>query len=104
MEIHRQQCQACESFDVRNILVRQAGRPTVVYVRCQKCMGLVARYKLTEYYHHGKGIESYLRSLGAGGGDSARHFREEFDRAVSESVAGFEATVERLQGEGKGDD
>ena len=60
MEVHRQQCQHCGTFDARNILVRETGLPMTIYVRCTQCGELVARYKLSEYYHHGMGVESYL--------------------------------------------
>jgi hypothetical protein len=84
-----------------NILARQPGKPGAVYVRCRKCRRLVARYKLSEYYHHGKGIESFLKSLGPGAGDSARHFIEEFERAKQESLDGFEEAVKLLKKAGK---
>ena len=47
MDIHRQQCQACRSFDLRNIVVRETGRLAAVYVRCLGCTRLVARYELS---------------------------------------------------------
>ena len=104
MEIHRQQCQSCGSHDMRNILVREPGRPAAVYVRCGGCRELVARYKLAEYYHHGKSIESYLRSHGSASAESGRHFLEEFERAQRESIEGFEAAVAKLRELGKDDD
>ena len=54
MELHRQHCQNCQSIEMRNILVREAGKATSVYVRCGNCGELVARYKLRDYYHHGR--------------------------------------------------
>ncbi len=85
MELHRQTCQACGSIDVRNILRRTEGHqnPTV-FVRCARCHSLVARYELATYYHHGKGIESWLRGV-RGVRESGRALRDEF-RAVSEDA------------------
>jgi RNase P subunit RPR2 len=57
MELHRQQCQKCKSFNMRNILVRNPGEQQMVYVRCVDCHEFVALYKLRDYYHHEKGIE-----------------------------------------------
>jgi uncharacterized Zn finger protein len=101
MEVHRQQCQSCQSHDMRNILVRERGEPQTVYVRCQRCGKLVARYKLRAYYHHGKGIESYLRSNEGGDMESGRHVLEEFDHIQEIALEGYEAALEKLQEEEK---
>jgi hypothetical protein len=103
MEVHRQQCQSCGSFRMRNILVREPGRRAAVYVRCAACRQLVARYVLADYYHHGKGIESFLRSHGAASSESGRHLLEEFERAKSEALEGFEAAMKALEELGKDD-
>lgn len=65
MELHLQQCQSCGSRNLRNILVREPGENDKVYVQCRDCDALVASYTLSPmgYYHHGKGYESFLRSL-----------------------------------------
>ena len=99
MELHRQQCQHCKSHEMLNILAREPGRPTVVYVRCLNCHRLVARYKLSEYYHHGKGIESFLKSHGSGSMESGRRVMEEFERVKKESVEGYRAAVKELEKE-----
>ena len=96
MHVNRQTCQLCGSIDVRNILVREANHPTFVYVRCAKCKELVACYELSNYYHHGKGIESYLRAHGVAAGDSARQWMEEFQRVQEKAVAGYENALEKL--------
>jgi hypothetical protein len=101
MELHRQQCQHCKSHEMLDILAREPGRPMVVYVRCLECHRLVARYKLSEYYHHGKGIESFLKSQGSVATDSARHVMEEFERVKKESVEGYRAAVKQLKKEHK---
>ncbi|MDF1815093.1 MAG: hypothetical protein P1V20_23015 [Verrucomicrobiales bacterium] len=101
MEVHRQRCQACQSIDVRNILVRRQGEPTAVYVRCANCGELVARYQLSDYYHHGKGPESFYRSIGADACDSGRRALEIFNRAKEDSIQGFKDALERLKEENK---
>ncbi len=101
MEIHRQQCQHCGSRDVRNILVRDTDAPMTIYVRCLGCGALVARYKLSEYYHHGKGIESFLRCLGAAAGESGRDYLAEFNRIQRDVVEGFAEVRRRMTEAGK---
>lgn len=103
MEVRRQRCQACDSLDMRVILVRDPGRPQTVYVRCRSCAELVARYGLRDYYHHGKGIESYLRSKGATAIESGRRVIEEFEEAREDALAGFGAAVRRLEEDGRQD-
>jgi hypothetical protein len=82
--------------DMRNIVVREAGAPTTIYVRCLGCGELVARYRLSEYYHHGKGIESYLRSLGSAAGESGRDYLTEFHRIKAETEQGYEEALRQL--------
>jgi hypothetical protein len=101
MELHRQQCQKCKSFNMRNILVRNPGEQQMVYVLCVDCHGFVALYKLRDYYHHGKGIESYLRSHGAGEVESGRHMLSDFKEVQETAVEGFEKVIEQLKKEGK---
>jgi RNase P subunit RPR2 len=101
MEVHRQTCQKCGSIDVRNILAREPDIPMTIYVRCAKCGELVARYKLREYYHHGKGIDSFLRSQAAQLAESGRHVLGEFRRTQKESVQGYEMVLKELEKEGK---
>ena len=95
MEVKRQTCQACQSIDVRNIIVRE-GRDQVIFVRCAHCKELVARYELKDYYHHGKGIESYLRAHGAGGGDSGRAWLEAFNKSQEQAINGFQQALAEL--------
>lgn len=101
MELHRQQCQNCGSYGMRNILVRQPGALTQVYARCADCGELVALYELSDYYHQGKGLESYLRSRGAGAADSGRRMLAEFREVKENALRGFEAALEQLRREGK---
>lgn len=101
MEVHRQTCQSCGSKDVRNILVREPGRAQMVFVRCSNCHSLVARYRLSDYYHHGKGIESYLRSKGGGFGDSGRRELKQFGEIQEEAEEGYRKALESLEEEGK---
>jgi hypothetical protein len=86
---------------VRNILVREPDLRTTIYVRCAQCLELVARYKLREYYHHGKGIESYLKSQGAASVESGRKVLDEFSRIETESVAGYEEALKHLEAHDK---
>ncbi|MHC4992372.1 MAG: hypothetical protein ACYTGC_15470 [Planctomycetota bacterium] len=97
MEIHRQQCQACGSHDVHNILARETGRPQTVYVRCARCRDLVARYLLSGYYHHGKDVDSYLRSLGHLAAESGRDTLEDFKQVQNDAIEGFERVLEHLK-------
>lgn len=101
MQVSRQTCQSCGTIDVRNILVREPGQATMVYVRCRQCKSLVASYELSGYYHHGKGIESYLRAHGAAAADSGRQWLDEFQRVQKRAVAGYEAALEQLSAEQK---
>ncbi len=89
MDVKRQTCQACGSRDVRNIIVREGREDQLIFVRCAKCKELVARYQLKDYYHHGKGIESYLRAHGVGGGDSARAWLDAFRKSQEQAVVGY---------------
>ena len=76
------------------MLAREPGRAQMVYVHCAKCGALVARYRLRDYYHHGKGIESFLRSAGAVHGDSARDLLAEYEKIKGETLQGFEQAKE----------
>lgn len=100
-EIHRQTCQSCGSIDLRNILVREPDLPTTIYVRCAKCGELVARYKLSDYYHHGKGIESFLRSHRFLSQESGRSVLEEFKKTQMDSEKGYERVLKYLREHGK---
>ena len=40
MQVNRQTCQQCGSIDVRNIIARDPGSPTVIYVRCGQATSL----------------------------------------------------------------
>ena len=96
MDIHRQQCQACGSHDARNIIVRPGHERPIIYVRCMNCGELVARYRLAEYYHHGKDIESFLRSRGANAVESGRRMLDEFQQVQKDAVEGYEKALEYL--------
>tara|TARA_R110002049_G_scaffold288534_1_gene471111 strand:+ start:27268 stop:27579 length:312 start_codon:yes stop_codon:yes gene_type:complete len=96
MEIDQQQCQQCGSLDMRNILVRSSDGPMTVYVRCLGCESLVARYRLTDYYHRGKGMESFLRSLGPRAGESGRDYLAEVQRVQKEAERGYTEVISTL--------
>lgn len=103
MEVVLQKCQDCGSDEVRNMLVREPGRAQMVYVRCVRCGALVARYRLSDYYHHGKGIESFLKSAGSGLAESGRDALADFNRVREEAMEGFEQAKGLLDGSGKAD-
>ncbi|MEM9585687.1 MAG: hypothetical protein AAGA03_00275 [Planctomycetota bacterium] len=96
MDVKRQTCQSCHSMDVRNIIVRDEDGGQVIFVRCARCGELVARYDLKDYYHHGKGIESYLRAHGMRGSDSGRAWLEAFKKSQQDALVGYEAALEVL--------
>ncbi len=96
IDVKRQTCQACQSIDVRDIIVRDKGKQ-IIYVRCAKCKELVARYELKDYYHHGKGIESYLRARGASGGDSGREWLDAFNKSQREAIEGYAEALHELE-------
>lgn len=98
MEVVLQKCQECGSEKVRNMLVREPGRAQMVYVRCAGCGALVARYRLSDYYHHGKGIESFLKSAGSSMEESGRDALADFSRVRDEAVEGFEQAKRLLGG------
>lgn len=101
MEVHRQQCQRCQSIDVRDIIVREEGRPQIVLVRCAQCGELVARYTLSDYYHHGKDIESFLRSHGGTAAESGRRLMEQFKQTREAAVADYERALDELKRQDK---
>ena len=95
MDVKRQTCQSCRSMDVRNVIVRN-GKEQVIFVRCSRCRELVARYQLKDY-HHGKGIESYLRAHGVAGGDNARAWLDAFKESREQAVVDFEESLRLLK-------
>ena len=96
MEVHRQHCQRCQSVDVHDVLVREPGEPQTVYVICADCHSLVARYRLADYYHHGKGAESFLRSRGGRSMESGRELLNDFEGARDEALAGYARVLTAL--------
>jgi hypothetical protein len=96
MEVRRQRCRACGSYDAHNLLVREPQHPLSVYVRCANCRQLVARYRLSEYYQPGDGIESYLESLGTSADDSGRDYLAELAHLEQDSQEGYRQALEQL--------
>lgn len=100
MEIHTQQCQFCKSKQLKNILVRQSGEADKVYVQCTSCEQFVASYALAPlgYYHHGKGYESFLRSVHRSGEFmSGRNIRKMYEDRKMAEVNKFEEVLKRLK-------
>jgi hypothetical protein len=52
------------------------------------------------YYHHGKGLESYLRSV-EGAVESGRRMLSEFEEAEHEAVEGYARALSVLKELGK---
>lgn len=96
MDIRIQECQQCQSPDLENILVREPGRVMSVFVRCQHCRQLVAHYRLNRYYHHGKGIDSFLRGAGLSEEESGREILERFNEAKQTALDGFTRVTEEM--------
>ncbi len=96
MEVHRQQCQKCRSFRVYDVLVRESGHPQTVFVICAECHGLVARYELQSYYHHGKGAESFIRSREGKHADSGRELLEDLSRTKQTALDGYARVLKIL--------
>ena len=74
----------------------------MVFVRCAGCKELVARYRLQDYYHHGKGVDSFLRTRGVDASDSGRKFLEEFQKVQQEAEDGLANALEELEKDGRG--
>ena len=74
--------------------------PLGVFVGCTACEKLVARYGLETYYHHGKGLESYLRSI-QGSVESGSRVLSEFEATQQEAVDGYDRVVKALRAQGK---
>ena len=101
MEVHRQACQKCGSRQLNNIVARPAGEPTLVFARCADCGELVACYELRRYYHHGKDVESYIRSHGPRAAESGRNVLAQFDRVQRETIEWYEKVLKALEEQGK---
>lgn len=100
MEVHRQRCQACQSIDVRNIIVRDGSTNPRVFVRCASCKQLVAFYELSEYFHAGKDMESYLRTH-RGATESGREWLAEFRRLQEHAEIAYQEALQKLEAEHK---
>lgn len=100
MIVHRQQCQVCGSREHNVLLVRETGDPQVAIVRCAKCRALVARYELSDYYHHGRGYESWISSF-TGVAESGRDLLQRFHEATERAVTQFQKAVAWLKSRGK---
>lgn len=100
MELHVQQCQHCGSDKLKNILYRQTGEPDKVYAQCQDCGHFVASYVLAPlgYYHHGKGYQSFLRSIYRSGEFmSGRNFKRQYEQRKDQEVAAFEQVMAKVK-------
>lgn len=86
---------------MRDILVRKPNEPTTVYVGCGHCGELVAQYKLASYYHHGRGVESFMRSRGASEVESGRRMLNEFNALQEEATKGYRDALDYLEKHGK---
>jgi len=104
MEVHRQTCQKCGCRQMVNILARAVGESDKVFVQCSACKELVARYTISQggYYHHGKGFESYLRSLNRGGFyESTRDLTQGFEQLEKKCELEYREIVAEMEKLGK---
>jgi len=100
MEIHIQKCQKCQSTKMKNILFREIGQQDKVFVQCDNCKEFVARYILAKqgYYHHGKGFESFLRSLTRSGEFmSGRRVLDMFEEVKKEAKRAYNEVLKLLE-------
>jgi hypothetical protein len=100
MELHTQQCQNCQSDNLKNILYRKRGKGDKVYVQCQSCGEFVASYTIAPrgYYHHGKGYESFLRGIARGGEFmSGSRIKRLYQEHKDREVANFKKVLELLK-------
>jgi hypothetical protein len=99
MEIHVQQCQFCDSRQVRNILFREEGEPDRVFVQCTRCDAFVASYVIAPmgYFHHGKGFKSFLRGIFRSGEFmSGRRVKDKFEKRKAMEQERFRRVLEEL--------
>ncbi|MEM8883139.1 MAG: hypothetical protein AAGD14_03630 [Planctomycetota bacterium] len=101
MEIRRQRCQKCQSLDLHNIIERKPGQRTLVFVKCARCDDLVARYELSGYYHHGRGLESWIRAGGRIPEESGRDTNKWFRDYEEKVMAQYKEVVDYLRAKGK---
>ncbi|MBF0169639.1 MAG: hypothetical protein HQK87_00895 [Nitrospinae bacterium] len=99
MDVRVQACQNCGSERTRNLLVREPEKQDQVFVQCVECEELVSRYALAEngYYHHGKGFESYMRSMKrAGSTASAQEMKDSFENIRAVTLDEFASVINDL--------
>ena len=97
MEVRHQTCLACQSEELENIIVRDAGRTQSIFVRCAKCGEFVARYILKDYYHHhGRTLDSLLQSTGQSV-ESGREMLHQFKERRETAQTQFEKMIRNLQ-------
>lgn len=104
MDIHRQTCQKCGSRNMRNLIAREEGQSDKVYVQCLDCKEFVARYVIARlgYYHHGKGFESFLKSLNRGGQfDSGKDVKALFEEVKESCEREFAEVLKKMEEMGK---
>lgn len=100
MEIHIQQCQECGSEKLKNIILRESGEPDRIIVQCHDCEHFVASYVLAPmgYYHHGKGFESFLKSLHRSGEFmSGRKVQQLFESRKTSEIKLYEKVMARIK-------
>jgi hypothetical protein len=84
-------------MEMLNLLVREPGESDKVFTECAGCHELVARYTIAPrgYFHHGKGVESYLRGLNRGGAyESAKEVKDGFTKMGEACLAEFKKVKE----------
>ncbi|NRA50097.1 MAG: hypothetical protein HRU12_13265 [Phaeodactylibacter sp.] len=100
MELHKQHCQFCDSTNMKNILVRKIGESDKVFVQCHDCGNFVASYVIAPlgYYHHGKGYESFLRSMHRSGEFmSGRNITRLFEDRKEQDIEEFKEVIRLME-------
>ena len=100
MEAHTQTCQKCQSTCLKNILWREQGEADKVFVECESCGELVARYVLAQggYYHHLKDFSSFIRGLARSGEMmSGSNLKNQFQDIKTDAIENFAKAKEALK-------
>ncbi len=103
MEAHVQTCQKCQCTNLKNTLWREQGEPDKVFVECNDCGELVARYIIAQggYYHHLRGFSSFIRGLSRSGEMmSGTNLQKDFENIQKDALSNFEKAKEVLKIEG----
>jgi len=85
---------------MQNVLVEE-GTDLLVYVRCAECHAFIARYQVNRCYHHGKGLDSYLKSLPSFDLSSGYAILEELAALRADAVSGYQMVTKAIESNGQ---